>query len=210
MHRILLSAIALGTCSSPAFAAPTDAPSRKAVDGCAWEKRSDVALGLASWVQRCDFGFRKIEFLVVGTSLAVRYSDGGAAEPVIDVFDLNADETPEAGLERIFAARTDKPIAARCVLAPHHFKGSKVPDGVKRYAFVADAAYRKELAKTQDPNEVGEPACGHFGAVSDSVQYFETQPGSGVRKVLYVRVGQDEPLFDDATLKLLPADPVSN
>ena len=34
---------------------------------------------------------------------------------------------------------------------------------------------------------------------------FETQPASGSGKVLFVRAGQDIPLFDDYTLKLLPA-----
>lgn len=209
MHRIFITAMTMVACASPAIAATADAPSRKAVVGCAWEKRSDAALGLASWVQRCDFGHRTIDFLVVGSSLALRYSDGGAAEPVIDVFDLEADESLEAGLRRIFDAHTPKPVAARCVLEPYQSAGSKVPSGVKRYAFVADAAYRRELAKTEDPNEVGDPACGDFGAVSDSVQYFETQPGSGARKVLFVRAGQDEPLFDDATLELLPPVPPS-
>ena len=37
------------------------------------------------------------------------------------------------------------------------------------------------------------------------VQYWEAQPSSGARKVLFVRVGQDIPLFDEKTLRLLPA-----
>ena len=41
--------------------------------------------------------------------------------------------------------------------------------------------------------------------VPDGIQYFETQPASGSGKVLFVRVGQDVPLFDDFTLRLLPA-----
>jgi hypothetical protein len=53
-----------------------------------------------------------------------------------------------------------------------------------------------------DPDEVGDPACGDWGDAPDGIQYFESQPASGVAKVLFVRVGQDTPLFDDATLRI--------
>ncbi|MEP6769644.1 MAG: hypothetical protein ABJC61_13305 [Acidobacteriota bacterium] len=42
------------------------APSRPPVPACAWETISDPAVGLAAWVQRCDLGFRKIDFLFQG------------------------------------------------------------------------------------------------------------------------------------------------
>jgi hypothetical protein len=36
-------------------------------------------------VQRCDFGFRKIDLLVSKNSLAARYSDGGGeVDPLFD------------------------------------------------------------------------------------------------------------------------------
>lgn len=179
-------------------------PSRKPQKGCAWEQRVDADIGLQSWVQRCDFGFRKIDFLVVGHSLAQRYSDGGAPEPVVDVFDLAGSESLEAGMKRVFSAATEKAVAARCVLAPFRAEGIKTPAGVKRYAFVPDAAYGKELAKTQDPGDIPEPPCGLYGASADSIDYFETQPDAGSRHFAYVHAGQDTPMFDEATLKLLP------
>jgi hypothetical protein len=201
-----LSAFALAIGAAVANAAPTghDAPSRKAQKGCAWEQRTDATLGLQSWVQACDFGFRKIDFLVVKDSLAQRYSDGGEPEPVVDVFALQQGESAEEGLKRVFAAATDKAVAARCVLATFHGEGVKTPAGAKRYSFEPNAAYRKELARTQDPNEVGDPPCGPYGTSNDGIQYFETQPAGGARRGLFVRVGQDEPLFDENSLKLIP------
>src|SRR5882724_6892376 len=115
-------------------APPQTAPSRPAEKDCKWEKLSDAKLGLEAWVQRCDYGSRKIDFLVKGNSLDMRYSDGGAPEAVIDVVDLLPGETGEAGLKRIFAARTKKSVAARCVLAP--YKNDQTPRaGAKRYTF---------------------------------------------------------------------------
>jgi hypothetical protein len=180
----------------------TDKPSRPPVEGCAWEKFSDANLHLDAWVQRCNFESRKIDFVTVDHSLAIRYSDGGAPDPVIDVLDLLPAETPEHGIRRLFDARTDKKLAARCLIAPYRDEGTKIPDGVERFTFVPDKAYRKELKAKEDANEVPDPPCGDWGEAPDGIQYFEAQSGSGVAKVLFVRVGQDVPLFDDATLRL--------
>ena len=183
-----------------------DRPSRKAVKGCRWEKLADAKVGLEAWVQRCDFGDRKIDFLFQGSSLAVRYSDGGGKpDALVDVIDLAPGETVEKGIRRVFDEKTDRAIASRCVLAPFHGAGMRTPRGAKRYTFVPDKAYAKEVKAKQDPNEVGDPACGDWGDMPDGIQYFEAHPGSpgGARKVLFVRYGQDEPLFDEMTLKLL-------
>lgn len=186
-------------------ATPADADgpqaSRPPLERCSWQQIDDAKLGLAAWVQRCDFGFRKIDFEIAGNALAIRFSDGGKADPLVEVLDLAPGEAPETGVERLFAARTERAVAARCVLAP--YEPAKTPAGRKRYVFVPGTAYAKELAKTASPDEVPEPPCGPYGTSPDGIQYFETQPESGVAKVLFVRVGQDEPLFDEQTLRLV-------
>lgn len=184
-----------------ASAAPKDAPSRPAIKGCVWQKISDKAVGLEAWIEPCDFGFRRIKLFFLKNSLAVQFSDGGGPDPLVDVLDLLAGETPEAGVKRLFAERTEKSLAARCVLSP--YRGDKPPPGVKRYTFVPNSAFQKELDAKADPDEVGDPPCGDWGDAPDGIQYFETQPKRGVGKVLFVRVGQDEPLFDEKTLKLV-------
>jgi hypothetical protein len=189
----------------PAVAAPKSGPSRAPVKGCVWEKLTDAKLGLEAWVQRCDFGFRKIDFLFTKGSLAERYSDGGGPDPLVDVFDLLPGETEEAGVKRLFNARTGKGLADRCV--PEAYGETKPPRGVKRFTFVPNAAYQEELNAKADPNEVGDPPCGEWGTAPDGIQYFEVQPASGARKMLFVRVGQEEPLFDEKNLRLLSAPP---
>ena len=177
-------------------------PSRAAEKGCAWEKFSDAKLGLDGWVQRCIFGKRKTDFVAVGHSLAMRYSDGGALDPVVDVIDLKPSEAPEAGLRRLFAERTDKKLAAQCMLAPFHDKFLKTPTAVKRYTFVPNAAYAKTLKAKEVPGDIPDPACGDWGDMPDGIQDWETQPQGGAAKVLFVRYGQDTPLFDETTLRL--------
>lgn len=179
------------------FGAAADHPSRPPAKNCKWEKLSDAALGLDAWVQRCNYGSRKIDLFTKGPSLYIRYSDGGAPDPLIDVLPLLPGETAEAAMKRIFLSHTLPKIAKRCVLAP--YPGDKRA-GATRYTFLPNAAYKKELDAKSDPNEVGDPACGDWGDAPDGIQYFEVHPGA--RRVLFVRVGQDEPLFDDNTLRL--------
>ena len=174
-----------------------DHPSRPPAKGCKWEKVSNAAAGLEAWVQRCDYGFRKIDFFIKGSSLFIHYSDGGAPDALIDVMPLLPNETAQAAIKRVFAAHTDAKLAKRCVLAPYHGDSRA---GAARFTFVPNAAYQKELDAKADPNEVGDPPCGDWGDAPDGIQYFETQPGA--RSVLFVRLGQDEPLFDEKTLRL--------
>jgi hypothetical protein len=201
-NTLLYIAAGLLLLANPAWARK-DAPSRAPVPGCKWEKLDNADVGLAAWAQRCDFGFRKIDLFWKGNAIMIRYSDGGEPSALIEVIDLDAGESIQAGIRRIFAAHTaDTALVARCVLAP--YTAQKPPAGSKRYTFVPDAALKKELDAKADPNEVPDPPCGDWGDAPDGIQYFEAQPASAARKVLFVRVGQDEPLFDEKTLRLLP------
>lgn len=181
--------------------ARADAPSHAPIKDCKWTKLADKSVGLAVWAQVCDFGFRKVDFIFQGHSLAIRYSDGGVPDPVIDVIDLHPNESIEGGLKRFFATHTKKSIAKRCVLAP--YSGSELPVGAKRYTFVPNASYQKALQAKANPDEIPEPPCGDWGDAPDGVQYFEAWPQSKVRKILFVREGQDDPLFDAQTLQLI-------
>lgn len=199
--RLAVSALA-GIFFDGAWAA---VPSRKADQGCSWEKISDAHLGLEAWVQGCQFKGRKIDLFVSGKSLVQRFSDGGKPDPLVDVLDLLPDEKPVSGVQRVFSEHTDKQVAAQCVLAPAPTDAVKPRNGVKRYTFVPTKAYARRLKATQDPNDVPPPPCGEWGDQPDGVQYFEVQPASlSARKILFVRYGQDQPLFDEETLQLLP------
>ncbi len=186
---------------SAASRADEPAPSRPPVDKCVWEKLADKPVGLSAWAQRCDFGFRQIHFEFVGNALAIKYSDGGTADRLVEVFDIKSGETAEAAVLRLLLEKTDKSVSARCVLTP--YTEGTVPAGVKRYTFSPDAAYAKELQAVVS-DDVPEPPCGDWGEMPDGIQYFEVPAGEG-RKVLFVRAGQDEPLFDEQTLRVLPA-----
>lgn len=204
---VLVSAPLLPLSVQAAPAANKDAPSRAASKDCRWEKLKDDKLGLEAWVERCNYGNRKIDLFARNNALMLRYSDGGEPEALIETFDLKADETPEAGVKRIFAEHTpDKNVAARCLMKPYKgYNDPGPPPGAKRYTFVANADLQKEVDKKTDPGDIPEPACGEWGDMPDGIQYFEVQPANNPHKVMFVRAGQDEPMFDERTLRLLPA-----
>jgi len=207
MRSILfnLALIALISNSPYANAGTEMPPARAPVPGCAWQHLSDAAVGLAAWVQQCDFGFRQIVLSLKGSGLAMHYSDGGDEETLVEVRTLAAGETLEAGMRRAWAVGVAPAVARHCQLSA--YADSAAHAGVKRYRFVPDAAYAKQLAASADPNDIPEPPCGERGIALDGEQYFETQAGSH-RAFLFVQVGQDEPLFDPQTLQLLePAAP---
>ena len=126
-----LAALLLAVPAAPALAkdAPKAAgrPSRKADKGCTWEKLSDASVGLEVWAERCDYGSRKIDFLLEKNALLMRYSDGGKPEPVVEVFDLKDGETPEAGVSRVWAEKTPKFFHDRCLAAPVSYTHLTLP-----------------------------------------------------------------------------------
>ncbi|MEP6565369.1 MAG: hypothetical protein ABJB10_09535, partial [Mesorhizobium sp.] len=156
----IFALLALVAMSAQAHAAKSE-PSRPPVDKCAWERLADQGVGLAAWVQRCDFGFRQIHFEFVGTALAIKYSDGGAADPLVEVLDVRPGEPAEAALQRIFQEKTDKTVAERC--EPKPYTEGTTPAGATRYTFKPNAAYIKELKALANPDEVGEQPCGEWG-----------------------------------------------
>lgn len=205
-HRLASIAAALtiacATGTAPVLSAQSGPPSRPAIKGCTWERASDKLAGLAAWVQRCDFGKRKIHLFFRQNALLQQYSDGGAPDPVVEVFDLHPSESVQNGIQRVYLAHTKADTSAKCVIAP--YTTGKAPPNAQRYTFVPNMLYERALKAKANPNEVPEPPCGSMGTAPDGIQYFQGWPTGTARKVLFVRVGQDEPLFDEQTLQLIP------
>jgi hypothetical protein len=178
--------------------AQTGEPSRPALENCVWEQRTDLLIGLGAWVQRCDFGLRQVDFVFDNGTLAITYSDGGEPDALVQLLDRLPNESPDVALRRLLNASTDPTIAARCEVAP--FTAIPAPAGAERFTFVPNAAYREELAKTENPDELGEPPCGEWGVMPDGVQYFEVQ--GNAPRLLFARAGQETPLFDEQTMEI--------
>lgn len=200
MHRSILAALSALALGAPAFAAELPAkPVRKAFDHCRWHPEVDARVGLAAWAMTCVYDDHTIELRLHDDALWEHYSDADREQSLVEVIPLEAGEDDRKAITRHFLAHTDPKLAARCVLAPSPEKTRR--KGVSRYTFVPDAAYAKEVKKNTRPDEVGDPPCGDFGESPDGIAYYEAHAGRGA--VLYVVIGQDDPLFDQDTLTLL-------
>ena len=102
-------------------------------------------------------------------------------------------------MKRLWAEKTPKFFHDKCVVAPY----GKPPAGARWLTVEPNAGYAAELKKKEDPNEVPPPPCGDWGYAPDGIQYWEAHPKETARRVLFVRAGQDTPLFDERTLKIL-------
>ncbi|MEO7363863.1 MAG: hypothetical protein ABI120_26270, partial [Gemmatimonadaceae bacterium] len=157
---------------------------------------------------RCDFGNRQIHLYIKGNALMQQYSDAGAtADKIIEAFALLPNEAADAGVRRVYLAHTPKAISEKCVIAPYTL--GKTAADAKRFTFVPNAAYEKSLKAKQDPYDIPEPPCGDWGIAPDGQQFFEVWPAGTVRRLLFVRIGQDTPLFDEMTLQLLATPPAA-
>lgn len=204
--RRLLPALALGWAlllPNPACARP-DKPSRPAEAGCRWLQRVHAASGLAVWTERCLAGQNgMVEMVFQGNQLVERFADGAIVWPGIEILDLLPGETVEAGLQRIFNQRTPQTLARRCKLVGN--PGSALiayapPAGAVLYTFIPDAAYQAELDAARN-DDVPEPPCGELGVLPDATAYLLGWPHGPVRKLLFVKIGQEQPMFDEKTLK---------
>jgi hypothetical protein len=119
---------------------------------------------------------------------------------VVEVFEKKEDETLEQAIERQFLPKIPARERGRCrVLSPAP-QIELNDSGKQSAAIVPDEKYAIEVAKrrTQSPGVV---ACGVYGQ-ADGIEYFEYHPNETKAKFVFVRAGQDQPLFDQNTLRL--------
>ena len=120
---------------------------------------------------------------------------------IIRVLRKPADQPMVAAIQEQFVATlTDKEAKASCKVRP--FKNVEVKGKSKQlFTIMPTGAYAKKIDKElqQEPRDFG---CGEFGA-GQATTYFEYHPAESKTKFLYVNTGQDEPLFDQASIEII-------
>lgn len=207
MNLSAAAALALILCAGAARAAEPAPPSRPAEEGCVWRRMNEPGVGLALWVEKCDFGFRTVDYVGSAKEKAifeVMHDTGVAApdtrDPIVYLFAKRADEPIVAAIRRVSLRSVPAARRARCraVLAPE----VKLPAGKVAYKFSPDD--EAELMKNAE-GEIPEAGCGKLGVDYDSQSYFEYHPQENPRRFAFVLFGQEEhPGFDEDSLTFLP------
>jgi hypothetical protein len=184
--------------------------SRAPYKGCVWKKLSDPKLGVELVYQKCDYGFRTLDFEVNYASSAVfevlrDTAPKGAVtrNPLVYVYAKAENESPEAALKRVFYPAMTAEQQRRCIVKRE--KEGPRGKGKAAYSIVPDDAYDKEIMK-KSQGDIPEPPCGEYGMSYDSRSYFEFHDLPGQRKhFALLELGQEEYAdFDEQSLRFLP------
>jgi hypothetical protein len=173
--------------------------------GCVWQPFESRELGIRLLVQDCTDPKIHYEFSAKDGWLEEhRPSDPVTFGPsqIIRVLAKPADQPIAAAIRQQFVATlTDRQAKASCQVRA--FKNPEVKaTGKLLFTIMPTGAYAKKIGKElrREPRDFG---CGEFGA-GQSTAYFEYHPAESQTKFLYVDTGQDEPLFDQASIEFLP------
>lgn len=162
-------------------------------DGCKWtEQAIDLAakppLKLSFRWQACDGKQApKVTFALDANNTLIKSWDGNTL-PVAQFWPLSG-KKPFSLIETVASPSIAEAERNRC-----HARLDYV---THQYSYEPTAAYMEELLARDEPFH----ACGTFGATNDGIQYFKVIDD----KVLaYFWVGQEGPLYDPASFRLVP------
>lgn len=182
--------------------------SRAPEKGCAWSRLVSKELGLELVHQKCDFGYRTIDFGASEThgeifnvyfETATRQS---SSDPVIKVYEKKPDEAIGAAILRVAFAKATRAQKRHCSVTAK--KLDFLAPEKEAYTISPDAQLADEAA-AKAGDGVPDAACGPLGDQPDGLGYFEYHPAENPKRFAYVEYGQDEhPLFDEKSLKFLP------
>lgn len=200
------AAVAILLAAAPSYSRAEPVPSRPAQQGCAWKKLSDRAVGLELFAQDCDFGFRKVHFemspkdaSVYEVMIDTAPGSKESREQLIIVLKKSPTEKIEAAVRRVAGPLAPAPRRELCRAVPA--KDADLGPGKKAYQY---APIDEEKLVEAAGGDIPDLPCGEYGMDFDSQSYFEYHPGENPRRFALVFIGQDEPLFDEKSLKFLP------
>lgn len=163
---------------------------------CAWDWQSGGGIGF--WAERCDLGGARWAVAwdaVRGAFVQTR--DGIAQGVVVQPLRIGSGPVTEAIHAALVAAGGLDATAPCRVVATD---GWPMPRTMAAYALVPHAA--DALAMTAS-GEVPDPVCGPYGVSTHGQRFIVGDPG-WVGLAVFVDVGQERPMFDPASLSVLP------
>jgi hypothetical protein len=163
------------------------------IGGCAWRDQVEVLEGepqakLSFRWQDCDGKEApEVRFTLDSNNTLIQSWDGSNV-PVAQFWPLSG-KAPHVLVETVASPSISEAEKGRCRVrldfVTHH------------YSYEPDARYMEELLARNEPFH----ACGTFGETNDGIQYFSVIDN---KLLAYFWVGQETPLFDPASFKLVP------
>jgi hypothetical protein len=195
MRMPVLAALLAGV-PAAALAQPP-MPTESSVPGqCAWHWMTGAGVGI--WAERCDLvtgvWTPRFDETLPGFVLTL---DGADETVILQVFDKPADAPIDAILPALRAGGYI-PDDDDCV-----FEAAAIRPAPRTIAFheIKPTGARLAALEATPADEVPEPPCGDYGWGTHGTRYFMTDIRFPER-VIYVNIGQDGTMFDDASITL--------
>jgi hypothetical protein len=185
-----MTGLANGTSLPPPPEWQTDAAS------CAWHWREGGGIGL--WVENCDFNGRIWQVVWDADRAAfVTRNDEADLGIAVQSFAVPESEGIAALSGTLIAAEALAPDAA-CI-----WQAIALRPAPRTMAFHTLSPSDPTALAPTPSGEIPEPVCGPYGASTHGVRYFITDL-RWPERAIFVEEGQERPLFDPASITVLP------
>jgi hypothetical protein len=210
---LLAGALLAAACTRP-LPVPIEAqvaatqPSRAPYPNCQWQPFVSRTAGLGMLVQQCTPPLRVFsadESGVFATSTNAP-AGGRSINPVgriIEIYPKRPTQPITDAIAERFFPILPAQAQGRCEVQGGN--RLRIAGPKEFYSLAPTAAYQAD-AQRQAGSDPGAQVCGDHG-ITNAVTYFEYHPTEDPSRYLFVRVGQDAPLFDEHSLRLFPPRP---
>lgn len=177
---------------------------RKAEQDCSWKDFHSEKLGLQIMIQSCNWQDMSPVFLESGNSIVqipekLKNSKKDGYK-IIEVYKKDENEDFEELLNKEFISKLNRTEKRHCEVKQSYFI---LDDKSKlNYVIEPDNVLQETILQETPEGQVPRDPCGGYGISGNGfIRYFEYHPNESKTKYIFVRVGQDAPLFDEKSIK---------
>jgi|GEM_PF-1364648 len=169
-------------------------PSRDAWEGCEWQEVGGYGIRFLS--QKCP----TYQIVQIPEGFTTKFNTGVSDIVEIEIIDSNEGMTAEETIQENFIDTLDEEAQENCSIEIYNLPTAASQKGVTRYVIKPSEEYWEQLLEDEEYPTFN--ACGDKYGTTNGVQYFEVHENSPDR-FLFVRIGQDMPLFDEASIEFI-------
>lgn len=179
---------------------------RQAEKDCKWEDFSASNLGISIMVQNCNWKEMSPIFLesknaIIQIPEKLKNSKKDYYK-VIEVYKKKENEDFEEVINKQFISKLSRVEKNHCSAKQSYF----ILDDKSKVNFVIepDTVLSERILQQTSEGQIPRDPCGEYGISGNGfIRYFEYHPEESKTKYIFVRVGQDAPLFDEKTIRFL-------
>ncbi len=175
--------------------------SREPGAGCVWNKIQSGSGELSFLSQKCLWEGLIAEVKETGlNTFVIGYNDGAMSDPIIELLVKPSEVEEVLFLKNHYISQLPDYQREHCVVIP---VTQGTPENILRFIIGPDEEYSAKIQLEVEEEQISEDPCGTFGFVSGGLmQYFEFHPLESNEKYLFLKIGEDFPIFDEQSFRI--------